>query len=216
MIATRKPIQHHDRSRKAPAWHTTFLAMLPAIQRHANIASRYLDHEAREEFVQEVTCNCCRAFARLVEQGREHLAAASALARFGVAQARSGRKVGGRLNCKDILAEYCRMRKNLHLEHLDRYDAEEDTWQEVVVEDRRCGPAEVAATRLDFAEWMRLLPTRRRRIAAFLAQGETTNAASQRFRLSAGRISQIRRELLQSWSQFQGEPPDAELDLAVA
>ncbi|MFH1265007.1 MAG: hypothetical protein ABIK89_04725 [Planctomycetota bacterium] len=32
-----------------PAWHATFLAMLPTIKTHAKIAFRHLDPEAREE-----------------------------------------------------------------------------------------------------------------------------------------------------------------------
>jgi hypothetical protein len=44
-----------------------------------------------------------------------------------------------------------------------------------------------------------------RRIATFLGNGETTTAASKRFRLSQGRISQIRRELFLAWQRFQGD-----------
>jgi len=38
-----------------------------------------------------------------------------------------------------------------------------------------------------------------------LATGETTNAAAKKFRISAGRISQLRRELEESWKKFQGD-----------
>ena len=37
----------------APAWHTRFLAMLPAIEAHARVAFRHLTPEAREDAVQE-------------------------------------------------------------------------------------------------------------------------------------------------------------------
>ena len=39
--------------RPVPAWHTRFLAMLPAIEAHARIAFRGLAPEAREDAVQE-------------------------------------------------------------------------------------------------------------------------------------------------------------------
>ena len=39
--------------------------MMPAIQRHAKIAFRHLGADAREEMIQAVVCNCCRAYARL-------------------------------------------------------------------------------------------------------------------------------------------------------
>ncbi len=87
-----------------PAWHTAFERMVPIIERHAKLVFRYLDAEKREEMVQEVVCNSCCAFARLVELGKTDLAYPTVLARFGVAQARQGRKVGSRLNIRDVMS----------------------------------------------------------------------------------------------------------------
>jgi hypothetical protein len=47
------------------------------------------------------------------------------------------------------------------------------------------------------------LSTRRRRIAHTLASGETTGGAAKKFAVTAGRISQVRRELDESWSRYQ-------------
>ena len=194
------------RCRKSPpAWHDAFLEMVPAIETHAKIAFRSLDAEAREEAIQEVICNACCAYARLVELKKTNLAYPSALARFGVAQTKDGRKVGGKLNCRDVLSEYCQQKKNLLIERLDQFDSEDEAWEEILVEDRHAGPAETAITRIDFATWLQLLPRRLRKIAIFLANGETTGTAANKFRLSKGRISQIRRELCETWHRFQGD-----------
>ena len=190
-----------------PAWHAAFEAMIPTIEAHAKIAFRHLGREACAEMVQEVTCNCCQAYSRLVEQGKTAVAFPTALAKFGVRQAKEGRKVGAKLNVKDISSDYCRQKKNLLLERLDRYDSEEQAWSEILVEDKHAGPAETAIVRLDFCTWLKLLPRRLRKIAMFLANGETTSAAAMRFRVSQGRISQIRRELLLAWNRFQGDQP---------
>ena len=190
-----------------PAWHAAFEAMMPTIANHAKVAFRYLDAEAREEAVQETICNACQAYARLVELGKTDVAYPSALARFAVAQTRGGRKVGGRLNVHDVSSAYCQREKGITVEQLDKFDKEEETWQEVLVEDRHAGPAEVAVTRIDFSTWLHFLPRRLRRIATFLANGETTTAAAKRFRVSQGRISQIRKELFLAWHRFQGEEP---------
>ena len=40
-------------------WQTTFLAWLPSIEKQLSFAFRHLDHEAREEYVQEAIANCC-------------------------------------------------------------------------------------------------------------------------------------------------------------
>ena len=44
-----------------------------------------------------------------------------------------------------------------------------------------------------------------RRIAEILATKESTKVVATRFRISAGRVSQIRRELEDSWREFQHE-----------
>jgi len=69
------------------------------------------------------------------------------------------------------------------------------------------GPADTAATRIDFGTWLETLPARVRKIATFLATGETTMAAAQRFRLSPSRISQLRRHFYEAWHTFQGVLP---------
>jgi hypothetical protein len=154
-----------------------------------------------------LTGNACVAYKGLVEKGKIKLAYPSVLARYGVAQVRTGRKVGCSLNVQDVMSEYCQRRKNVTVERLDVHDAEDDAWKEIVIEDKRSGPAEVATTRMDFSSWLRLLPRRLRTITTFLARNETTSAASRRFGLSHGRISQIRSELRRDWQRFQGDEP---------
>jgi hypothetical protein len=194
------------RCRKSPpAWQDAFMEMVPAIETHAKISFRHLDTEAREEAIQEVVCNACCAYARLAELKKTDLAYPSALARFGVAQTKDGRKVGGKLNCRDVLSEYCQQKKKLLVERLDQFDSEDEAWEEILVEDRHAGPADTAITRIDFATWLQLLPRRLRKIATFLGNGETTSTAAKKFRLSKGRISQIRKELFLAWHSFQGD-----------
>jgi hypothetical protein len=193
-----------------PAWHKGFLAMLPAILKHARIAFRCLRPEARHEAVQEVVCNAMAAYAALVERGKVALAYPSVLARFAVAQTRDHRKVGGHLNCRDVSSPYCQRLKGIVVERLDRFDEEENAWTEAVVEDRTAGPAEIARTRIDFNAWLKHLPRRNRRIAEALAAGQNTGDVAERFNVSAGRISQLRRELHRSWQEFLGEAPPPE------
>jgi len=199
-------VRVRSRSKSAvPDWHAQFLAMLPAIKTHAKFTFRHLDAEAREEAVQETVCNVCVAFKRLFDLGKADIAYPTVLASYGVKQVKEGRKVGGKLNCRDVMSTYCQTRKGLTVERLDRYDKEEDAWQEVIVEDRHAGPAETAAARIDVGQWLRSLPPRMRKIAKLLATNERTSAAAKRFRLSQARISQIRRELEDSWGAFQGQ-----------
>ena len=78
---------------------------------------------------------------------------------------------------------------------------------EALVEDKRSNPADIAACRIDFADWLDRLSPRQRQVATVLASGETTTRTAKRFRVSLGRISQIRQDLRKSWQEFQGETP---------
>lgn len=54
------------------------------------------------------------------------------------------------------------------------------------------------------------LKRRDRRIAESLALGNRTTDVAKRFKVCAGRVSQLRRELADSWHKFVGdEPPEA-------
>ncbi len=66
-------------------------------------------------------------------------------------------------------------------------------------------PAALACFIIDYKAWLRQLKPRHRRIAKLLATGESTRRAAETFRVSDGRISQVRAELKDSWARFQGE-----------
>src|SRR5437016_3697665 len=113
MIAATNP------SSRSGQWQHVFLGMLPTIRRHAGIVFRYLRPEAREEAVQEVVANALAAIARLAELGKLDLAYATVLAKFGVAQVRSGRRLGSWLNVNDVMSPYAKRRKGFRVRRLD-------------------------------------------------------------------------------------------------
>jgi hypothetical protein len=182
-----------------------FLALVPRIRRLATHFLRRLSTEVRDEALQEVVASAFVSYVRLVERGKADLAFAGPLARYGALQYFRGRRVGGRMNCRDVLSKYGQQRSGISVERLDRFDKRSGDWQELVVEDRRSTPADVAAARVDFAEWLKSLPERTRDIAETLATGETTGCVAEMFGMSAGRISQIRAELYSAWLAFTGE-----------
>jgi hypothetical protein len=188
-----------------PAWHAGFLKLLPQIQEHAGFCFRGYRRELRDELIQETIANALVAYVRLAELDKEDLAYATPLTRYAVVQVCAGRRVGSRQNVRDVLSELCQKEKRIVVERLDRFDVDAEEWQEVLVEDRRSGPAEIAATRIDFHAWLASLPRRKRRIAQRLARGESTSRVARLFQLSAVRISQLRAELKAAWEEFQGE-----------
>ena len=210
MIAFAKPETRRSvcrvRSNAAvPAWHAGFLKLLPAIRRHVQLCFRHLDPEARDEGVQEAIANAMVAYARLASLGKEDVAYAGTLASYAVKQYLDGRRVTGR-NVRDVMSVCCQKHKGVIVQRLDVYDEEAGEWQELIVEDRHATPAEVATVRIDFQDWLRKLPKRERHMALKLATGESTSGVARLFSITAGRVSQLRRELFDRWQEFQGEP----------
>ena len=205
----KRKLSRHDRQQ-------AFLKMLPAIMRHAKFAFRFMPPEPREEAVAEVVALSWAAFARLIERNKQHVAAPTALARFAVARFRDGRHVTGRQSPKDAMSAIARYRKGFAIGQLDHFDREGGTWREVVVEDRRAGPAEIAGCRIDFAAWLQLLPRRLRKIALTLAAGESTSEAARKFGVTAARISQLRSWLKENWEAFQGQGTAGQAQMVAA
>lgn len=183
-----------------------FLEMLPQIRDQARHAFRHEPPERREELLAETVANCWAAFVRLIERGLIDLVYPTPLVQYAVKQVRDGRRVGTSLNIKDVSSEYAQRRQGFSVASLDRYDQKSGEWREILIEDRHSGPAQTAAARIDIGEWFANLPRRKRHIAATLATGEGTKTAARKHRVSAGRISQMRRELQKSWAEFQDEP----------
>jgi hypothetical protein len=201
MVASRKPSPKSS----APSWHPIFLKMLPTICRYARFAFRHLGPEAREEAVQDVIANAMIAFIRLFDRGKLELAYPTVLARYGIAQFRCGRRVGSRINIRDVCSPFAAAMKGIHIERLDHFDDEEQAWKEILVPDDHASPAELAASRIDFPVWLRTLSPRDKKLAMRLAVGESTGKVARLFRITAGRVSQVRRELRDAWLRFHGE-----------
>ncbi len=183
----------------------SFLEILPKIRSYARFVFCNLKGDAYDEAVQECVANAFVAFKALVRRGRQDLVYPTVLARYAVAQIRSGRKVGSRRSVRDVLSSYARHRKGFSLESLDRFDIKDGQWLEICVEDHRTSVADQAAFRIDFPDWLKSLTSIKRKIALYLAVNHSTSEAAQRFRLSPGRISQLRRELVDSWQAFHGD-----------
>ena len=193
-----------------PDWHTSFLSMLSQIEDHARFRFRHLKGEKREDAIQEVVCNSFVAYAALVEQGRAEAATWSSLAKYAVAQVRSGRRIGASLNIKDISSSYCQQRKHITVERLHHWDPQDEEWREILVEDQTATPADLAACRIDFPAWLDTLSHRNRKLALALGQGESTSQVARLFRVSAARVSQLRREFYDAWQQFHGESQNSQ------
>ena len=85
------------------------------------------------------------------------------------------------------------------LERLDKWDRDEKEWLEIVVEDRNATPADVVRVRLDFADWLKTLPRRDRKVALDLRMATGPERSHAGTTSPDGRISQLRKEMYLSW-----------------
>jgi hypothetical protein len=161
--------------------------------------------DERAEAMAESIANVAVAYAGLHSRGKASAAFATPLTDFAIRHYYAGRRVGSSLNSDDITSVWAQKRRGFRVKSLDRRDPC-GAWKEIVVEDSRATPAEVAASRLDLGDWLQQLPRLKRGIAETLATGETTGETARRFHVTQGRVSQVRRELEDDWAEFQGEP----------
>ena len=71
-----------------------------------------------------------------------------------------------------------------------------------MVDSKSMRPDDLAASRIDFADFLASLDQRDRQVAETLATSETTSHTVKLFGLTRGRISQLRREFKQDWEWF--------------
>jgi len=180
-----------------------FERFIPVIKRHARVAFRNLRPQERVEAVAEVVANAFAAFRRLAERGKLDVAYPSPLARFAVAQVRSGRRVGRKLDSHDVFSFVVQRQQGFTVASLETGDP--GVWREALVDNTVTPVADAAAFRLDFLAWLGSLRQRDRELIKFLSLGNTPRETARQFRLSQARISQLRSELRKGWQEFQGE-----------
>ena len=186
-------------------WQAGFLCLLPRIERTARSAFRRLRDDAREDAVCEVIANCFRAYHRLHERRLLHRAFASPLVRFAVAQYYAGRRVGSSQCGHDCYGQQVRNEEQVQFRSIGTPREQRQEWLECLTENYRTPVPDQVHYRVEFPRWFRGQSRRNRQIAERLALGYTTAEVARQFRLSPGRISQLRRELHDSWQEFTAD-----------
>ena len=189
--------------RNETPWQARFVAMLPEIEQKLHLAFCRLDPEAREDAIEEGVVHSLLAYVRLAEQGRAEVATPASLAWYSSRQVRRGRPAGGRMNGKEPLSRYAQISCGIQVERQSSH------WIDAMVADQRAAVADQVAAKLDVGAWFATLTRRMKEIARDLAFGCSTGEVARKHGLTAGRISQLRRSLEDSWAAFQEEAAPA-------
>jgi hypothetical protein len=202
------------------ALHAHFLQILPRIEAHAQVRFGFLRCPGRrDDAIAEVVALAWKWFLRLVEQGKQVDEVVSVLAAFAVRHVRCGRKLCGQERAKDVMSARAQRSKGFSVEPLngstrrsmedllgdphaqDQADAFEER-----LRDNTVSPVPTqAAFRIDHPAWLSQLGARNREIAVDMALDLGTFELADKHKVSAGRISQLRRELHADWRRFHGE-----------
>jgi hypothetical protein len=197
-----------------------FLAIRARIERHAAISCRHVRcANRRADFIAEATALAWKWYAELARKGKDAAAFASVLAGFACRAIRCGRRVAGQESASDVLSERAQRRHaftvsplpcSVRNSHEQLYgdvtrQRQQDAFEERLQYNRASPVAEQVQFKLDFAGWLKTRTSRERRIIRAMLRDERTTDLSQRFHLSPGRISQLRREFKQDWERFCGD-----------
>ena len=107
------------------------------------------------------------------------------------------------MNGKEPLSRYGQISNDIEVER------QPGNWIDAMVEDKRAAVADQVAAKMDVGAWFATLTKRMKQIAKDLAFGCSTSEVARKHGVTAGRISQLRRTLEESWAEFQTEPAPA-------
>jgi hypothetical protein len=194
--------------------HGHFEAALPAIVAAAEFAFRKRRRQDREDAVAEAQAAAWAAWAGLVERGKDPRAVGVwGIAANAVRYVQNGRRVGNRhcgRGAMDVHHPRAQMRDRFQVVSLDATvepvsGRGDEGWREWLAQDNRCTPADEAAFRIDFANWLGTLPPRKHQMAVLLAEGHETGVVATTLGVTPGAVSQTRVWLEASWRAFQAE-----------
>jgi DNA-binding NarL/FixJ family response regulator len=107
------------------------------------------------------------------------------------------------MNGKEPLSRYGQISNDIEVER------QPNNWIDALVEDKRAAVADQVAAKIDVGAWFATLTERMKEIAKDLAFGCSTSEVAKKHGVTAGRISQMRRVLEESWAAFQQEAAPA-------
>jgi hypothetical protein len=139
---------------------------------------------------------------------------------FTVARSvKCGRRLAGMHKSKDVLNTQTQQRFGFKVEALPASTAtsqenlyalvngqrDHDASEERLQDNTVTPVPDQAAFRLDWPRFLNALSQRDQEMALFLSLGHSNKHASQKFKLSPGRVTQLRQQWLKEWRIFQGE-----------
>lgn len=181
-----------------------FLSVLPRIELHARISFRDVRCPARkDDLIQETVAIAWESFQRTSQQGKDPTTFVSAIARYAVLHVRNHRNLCGTEKSKDAMSKLGQHRSGFTTLSLSGgCEMDHFNWEDALRDNSQTPIPEQVVFRVDFPRWLSSMQDREQQLVGQFLLGESNHVLAQRFGISRGRISQLRRELYESWQQF--------------
>jgi len=146
-------------------------------------------------------------YRRLRQRGKDVARFVSTLASYAARAVKSGRRLCGQEKANDVLSPRAQRRYGFQVEGLpEDHNRLREPLLDALHDNTQTPVPDQVVFRVDFPEWRNSRSKRDRRLMDELLVGERTQDVSRKFGLSAGRVSQLRREFHQDWLAFCDEP----------
>ena len=184
-----------------------FLDQFPRFCDHARFAFRHVRCPAtRDDQVAEALALAWRHFVALLARGKNPSLFVTVLAFRSTQAVKAGRRLDGSESPRDVLSLRAAARHKFILTRdLDTVPAT-GRWADAVTENGRTPVPDQAAFRIDFPRWRSAFAARDRAILDALMAGGGTLEVARMFRVTPGRVSQMRRAFEASWRAFHSSP----------
>jgi hypothetical protein len=188
------------------ALHAAFLTILPRIELHGRCYFRHKPREKRDEAIAEMVALAWKWFVNLARRGKDATTFPTALACYAARAVHNGRRLCGMERTKDVLSPRAQQLQGFTVSSLpDGSTLSTSVFSEALLDNTLTPVDEQVAFRIDFPAWRLTRCDRDRRVIDDLMLGERTMDVAERYGLTAGRISQLRRDFSQDWRRFCGE-----------
>jgi hypothetical protein len=209
-----------------PTLHDLFLTLLPRLETHAKVTFRGIRCTVkREEAVQDCRALAWRWLIRLAERDKDVSQFSTVFISLVVRAVRCGRRLCGQERARDVLSPRAQRRYGFQVERLPTstrtgYEAlyseprgqqHLDAFEERLRDNTQTPIPDQVQFRIDFRNWLLSLDRRERALVTALMAGERTTDVARTHRISAGRVSQLRREFHLGWLAYCGELTDEAL-----
>lgn len=189
-------------------YHDRFLTLLPRLRGHARVYFRFVRcPQRKDDLTAEAIALAWSWYVKLVQRGMDPHAFKATLVHRALQQARAHRALCGQAGGKDALSPVAQRRHNFLAQAWPEFDIADpkNPLTSALVDNTRTRPDVQAMFRIDFSGWLASLPRRHQALAIDLLRGEKLSAVAQKYNRSCARISQLRRELRQSWEEYNSD-----------